>query len=1137
MQFQFYKVSAKSDTFCTFRGIEVLSALFDKTWKQDQQKQHSPIDIHQPKDDSSTENCMPCNGIRAIHSVSSINDHLAVTFHNGRQFVVFDAVPVQLRLSNLQQMKLQRFVLDEENYYFKYLLAMTINSCVIALVFINESSVHANENVNICKMNDQFTRCERSRKLQLICVDSNGGIIIWNWSRIQYVWQYSIRKILPSPLSSSENINQIKLHERPGILIFCSTIETPHSLMKIPINHQRNDEKIDDQHLQSFDILLNPFQNIIIDEQMYDLQSSESKPIIIKNSLHFLMIDYMMIDDDEQSSSEVSNMNHMHRYLLQHNLPSLENNHNICTRFIISQVRLDVQTDSDLEVNESHATFHDFNIMMDSLEEIEFWTEYLDNDDIDDDINDDDDDVRMRVFMVVEHLWTTKHGFVIELTVRQISDIIDHDLSHITINKRLLYYISPFMNQMIRIRFPMTVTENGCILRFVIGQHGTTKQLLMWDRINDALYVLDEHQITINQSLKSKFDLPFGHFNDYQQTVIWTFVCKLKNKRNEWKSEENDISVLFWDMNKYYKIWGYYDWICISIGNHVLFTHMTNIVLHRRHLYHRYLTHNQQSSDIKLHFPYPIYSSNLYCNQRIDDQQIMACAETYFPMDNNSIIHDFGIYSNNAIFKLQMPSLSEQVFHVNQMYSDKQRIIGGLNHLTRWGNTSIIDRSKYIIDFMIQQSNDEIKASQVRQALKIAPYPLVCTLLHKYPQFDNQLLREYHRSRNENEKYIFDYANVYGKNVMDALLMYLDHIRINEIPFQDNNNIDIDNDNDDIIMDENTIQILIERDIHILNGDISIADINDNDMKEKNITIKSRTLDMDEIRILITNESISDIELLETQLNLNGIRNHEQPFFTSDFPTDGKLLCQVLLLPSYLSNSTHSTPINLLASLCRYYDRICPMATLRLIRLLGYYQQTSSKRIAKLALNGFAHCKHGIWTKLSNDIIVFDEEIIDDQHFALFEERISCRVHLCEIAHMYYSLMIYLLQMPLTVKRLQIAIKKCTAITSHLTSVQLANVFQLLFKAWVEVRLFEYYNCSKETCIGDEWMHDILPLGFNAFHFLHQILSFIKERKTPKMNNSSLLKNESVSILVNLNNNDVPVKIIRILFSKFVHSL
>eukprot|EP01084_Bolivina_argentea_P076246 138165_1 len=636
MQFQYAKVSENNSSFSSYRGIKVLSSLFDKVLKE-------------PSSDDK-------KSLYPIHLVTSVPGHLAVSFHDGRQFVVFDAVPHQLRLSSIEEMKLQRFVLKEINDYLKNILAMKTLSHVIHLSFLNPSLDNKkSKQINIKteqKQKQQSNIGLNARKLQLLAVHSDGGIIIWNWNQIRYLWQYKIRKILPSPLSDSESIiNYInnrnnKLYEkcRPGILIFCNVITSPSHLIKIPYLNQNNKYKIKEaiksqnekKYIDAFENLLYPQQNVFVKKSVNNNDGS----------LYFLMIDYML-NDENITSSNNSNIYDIHRYLLNKNFPGIKTKKFISTRFIISKVRLDVDYKNintpmmggaqQPSLNVDQSKFADFNILMDGLEEIDFWTEYYADEEDDDDDDDDEIDRRRRVILVIENIWTTRYGFIIEITVRRTNNIrkmtaasmmssasntssqaaYDINLSEITIEKRLLYYISPFMNQMIRIPFPNTkltvhqyndtkqkrkakddkrknnkskrqrrhkLNENVLlmqqqenermaaasdkkinitfmqsakqeIMRFQIGQHGTTKQLLLWDRFDNSFYILDENQLPSSslseylynynknktdqfekhshklsskmlKSLKPKFDLPFGHFSDKSRRIEWKYICR-----------------------------------------------------------------------------------------------------------------------------------------------------------------------------------------------------------------------------------------------------------------------------------------------------------------------------------------------------------------------------------------------------------------------------------------------------------------------------------------------------------------------------------------------------------------------------------------------------------------------------------
>lgn len=362
MQFQYAKVSENNTSFSSYRGIKVLSALF-----HDVLKQQSSIS----KEDK--------RSLYPIHTVSTVPGHLAVSFHDGRQFVVFDAVPHQLRLSSIESQKLQRFVLNEVNDYLKNILAMKTNANVVHLSFLNPSQISnmrgrtmQRQQSNLSKQNisnkgSTSTSNNKSklkqpiaRKLQLLAVHSDGGIIIWNWNQIRYLWQYKIRKILPSPLSDAtarmnymNNINN-KLYEkeRPGILAFCSVITSPPHLIKIPCLDKRIEQTITNsserQYIKAFENLLYPQQNVYIRSNTGSIALSSrntsssshfSGHINHEGSLYFIMIDYMMGDQDMVNKSNVYDI---HRYLLNKNFPGIATKKTVSTRFIISRVRFDV---------------------------------------------------------------------------------------------------------------------------------------------------------------------------------------------------------------------------------------------------------------------------------------------------------------------------------------------------------------------------------------------------------------------------------------------------------------------------------------------------------------------------------------------------------------------------------------------------------------------------------------------------------------------------------------------------------------------------------------------------------------------------------------------------------------------------
>ena len=761
LQFQYAKVSENNTAFSNYRGIKVLSSLFANVSDDEKQQQ----------------------SMYPIHSVCSVPGHLAVSFHDGRQFVVFDAVPQQLQLSAIEEEKLRRFVLCEVNDYLKNILAMKTLSNVICLKFLNH------------------------RKLQLLAVHSDGTLIIWHWNQIRFLWQYKVRKILPSPLSDSKlNKNN---ERRPGILAFCSVITSPPHFVKV-----LNESFCSDANNQKND------------------------------SLYFLTIDYMLGIDEEQSCN-------IHRYLLNSSFPGIHSSKDLSIRFIVCCHQINASFDS-LKTQ----------TLMDGLEEIEFWTEYYCK----------DDNIRRRVVMIIENIWTTKYGFIIEATVRKTNNLrketmasamssdsntssqraYNVDLSEVNIEKRLFYYLSPSNNQMIRIPFPSTqctkkqyqsnknkknkkqkLTEsNLCelndgnneisfipkskqeIMRFVIGQHGTTKQLLLLDRFDSAFYILDESELpksslseyehSFNKNKKNqrqkhgdklskeslnalapKFNIPFGHFSDKCRAIKWKFICRFDLPSESFfdpthKIAAECISKKYKTINQEFKIWGFRDWICCNVLFDVFSLHLTNIVMHRRHSFHKNKNDKKQNAEaMRLQFPSPIYSSPLYKRMNLStEHQIGFVAVASLPVDVDGdfdIIHNFGIFCKHSIYIRFDAHLCEQVNAVNSGYFSCQSVLGALNFLSRWSTTSLIFQSKYLTNFLLQQSqnNDSIKAQQITQALKIVPFPILVALLFKYSQFDSLLLRHYKMRRDEFPKFCFNFARIFGQNTIGALLVLL----------------------------------------------------------------------------------------------------------------------------------------------------------------------------------------------------------------------------------------------------------------------------------------------------------------------------------------------------------------------------
>eukprot|EP00484_Ammonia_sp_Unknown_P015915 CAMPEP_0197081696 /NCGR_PEP_ID=MMETSP1384-20130603/214766_1 /TAXON_ID=29189 /ORGANISM="Ammonia sp." /LENGTH=298 /DNA_ID=CAMNT_0042520593 /DNA_START=1 /DNA_END=893 /DNA_ORIENTATION=- len=248
----------------------------------------------------------------------------------------------------------------------------------------------------------------------------------------------------------------------------------------------------------------------------------------------------------------------------------------------------------------------------------------------------------------------------------------------------------------------------------------------------------------------------------------------------------------------------------------------------------------------------------------------------------------------------------------------------------------------------------------------------------------------------------------------------------------------------------------------------------------------------------------------------------------------------MLLLPASFRSSEVvevTTPLKLLASLCRFYDLIYPVATFRLVQLLCYHQRTSSKRIAFSALQGLPHVKHDL-THLPETLIVLKEDrqrllrdenedkMLQSKEFELFEDRIASRFFLCKIAHQYYDMLDNLLMTPLTLARLNNAIETGKTFHKRLTEVQKADIFKRLLSAWIQVKLREYrkkheirsveilnedekkeveeneavqqpllQQAEESIDIGSDWIRELRPDGFNGFHFMQHITEEIRNRK------------------------------------------
>ena len=80
----------------------------------------------------------------------------------------------------------------------------------------------------------------------------------------------------------------------------------------------------------------------------------------------------------------------------------------------------------------------------------------------------------------------------------------------------------------------------------------------------------------------------------------WKYICRFDLpsafKLNIGDNDINDLVIcqLYHKTNEKLKVWGFRDWICIGVENCVYYVHLTNIVLHRRYLYHQYLQYTKE---------------------------------------------------------------------------------------------------------------------------------------------------------------------------------------------------------------------------------------------------------------------------------------------------------------------------------------------------------------------------------------------------------------------------------------------------------------------------------------------------------------------------------------------------------------
>ncbi|ETO23963.1 hypothetical protein RFI_13198, partial [Reticulomyxa filosa] len=633
-EFRFIKVQSDAENFANFRGIEVLTSFANQTWQE------------KNKSSSESEGTSQSQGkqksINPVYCANSVPGHIVISFHDGKQFVMFDRVPESLQLEKSEQIKLDKFVLNQVNDFFPDLLAVrSSNAFIILLIFLNpiQSVQHQRP------PNKSATGI--SRKLQLLAAYSDGCMVLWNWNRLKFTWEYHLRLVLPTPLTTvgmsnvmssmsemellSMNVgsgmggagsttgigkewmsddlarksgsigaaagnqrtsiatssSQQQSNERPGVLAFCGFLQHSEMVIKLSSNpesdprvYATNTEKTTktDKNIEEFENILYENQYLMCDESEMNQaigQSSDGRKT--DGSFYVLMIDYMLGD---LSAVKTSPFHRMHRQLLKRKFPGVLKYENLTTRFVISRVKLEMDYQSmqnpnlligaeDITIDHSdRSKFVDFQTLMDGVEEISYWNDYFDSKDKEKyagmETEGKQESINPRAkrsMVVVENVWTTRFGFVIEMTVRRMdtSDAStvesadtkeeglesDIDLSLVSVEKRLIYYMNPQSNHLTRVPFPSKHnsgsknSRNEC-LRFVIGQHGTTKQMLLLDRCNDYFYILDEnllppdalssgqkYQQRLNNSSKTStdimFDLPFGHFADNTGKAKWFF--------------------------------------------------------------------------------------------------------------------------------------------------------------------------------------------------------------------------------------------------------------------------------------------------------------------------------------------------------------------------------------------------------------------------------------------------------------------------------------------------------------------------------------------------------------------------------------------------------------------------------------
>lgn len=124
----------------------------------------------------------------SVHSVIGTPGHIAVSFHKGRRFCVFDVVPAYKKLSGKEQDKLNRFVqATADGEFFPSVLALpTTDSLIVDMHFITLKRPSSAGKT-------------ASNIVRLMVVQRNGTFLVWEWKRTVWKWLYVSRGVLPAP--------------------------------------------------------------------------------------------------------------------------------------------------------------------------------------------------------------------------------------------------------------------------------------------------------------------------------------------------------------------------------------------------------------------------------------------------------------------------------------------------------------------------------------------------------------------------------------------------------------------------------------------------------------------------------------------------------------------------------------------------------------------------------------------------------------------------------------------------------------------------------------------------------------------------------------------------------------------------